>query len=98
MKANLSVQTKSSSFASGTVGGDWVFYLRDNKGGDATKTITPNASASFDVEANTTYIAGVQRLDVNEAPLGALIEQQFNTNDDSVLINTASALSVKVTA
>ncbi len=97
MKANLSVQTKSSSFPSGTVGGDWVFYLRDNKGGNATKTITPNASISFDVEPNTTYIAGVQRLDVNEAPLGALIEQQFNTNDDSILINTASALSVKVT-
>ncbi len=98
MKANLSVQTKTSSFASGTVGGDWVFYLRDNKGGNATKTITPNMSASFDVEANTTYVAGVQRLDANESPLGALIETQFNTNDDSVLIDTASALSVTVTA
>ncbi len=97
MQANLSVLTKTSSFPSGTVGGSWVFYLRDNKGGDPRKVTTPNASTSFDVDPDTTYIAGVQRLDVNESPLGALVEQQFNTNADSTLIDTASTLSVTVT-
>ena len=92
----MTVATKPSSFPSGTVGGGWVFYLREQKGGNPQKLITGGTSATFDVVADTSYVAGAQRLTLDETPLGELVEVDFDTFVDSVIIDTASSLSVSV--
>ncbi len=95
MKANLVLKTKQASFPAGTVGGLWVYYLTEARG-ESQKVITPDKDITFDVEPNKVYTAGVQRLTLDEAPLGDLIEVEFSTDPTAKLIDTAAALTVTV--
>ncbi len=98
MQATFNIATKLSPFKPGTVGGQWLWYLtKAGKDELPVKWFTEDATTKVDVEDKTIYTIGAQRVDTNKSPLGALVETEFSTADDAVLISVAAAINVILT-
>ena len=97
---NVSVQTKKQVFETGTVGGNWLFWVTDIKGDTIEgPQQTPNTNVIFFIAESVTkdqvFTAYAQRLDEDENPIGPQAEEQFTVEGfTQVLIDVAGGVSV----